>query len=144
MGKRSTVYHEDITKDYVKVSDKNRKLVKEFLQYCKSNNRSSQTIFQYENWLKVFFCWNYAENEDKFFIDLRKRDFVNYFGYLRDLDVSSNRIAALKSVLSALSNEIELLYEDEYPNFKNQLIFRGFKLILSFHLVFCSLFHLCP
>ncbi len=121
MGKRSTVYHEDITKDYAKVSDKNRKLVKEFLQYCKSNNRSSQTIFQYENWLKIFFCWNYAENEDKFFVDLRKRDFVNYFGYLRDLDVSSNRIASLKSVLSALSNEIELLYEDEYPNFKNQL-----------------------
>ena len=121
MGKRSTVYHGDITKDYAKVSDKNRKLVKEFLQYCKSNNRSSQTIFQYENWLKIFFCWNYSENEDKFFIDLRKRDFVNYFGYLRDLDVSSNRIAALKSVLSALSNEIELLYEDEYPNFKNQL-----------------------
>lgn len=35
--------------------------------------------------------------------------------------MSSNRIASLKSVLSALSNEIELLYEDEYPTFKNQL-----------------------
>lgn len=121
MSKRSTVYHNDLTIDYDKVCEANRKLVKEFLQYCKSNNRSSQTILQYENWLKVFFCWNYAENEDKLFVTLKKRDFVNYFGYLRDLDVSSNRIAALKSVLSALSNEIELLYEDEYPTFKNQL-----------------------
>ena len=121
MGKRSTVYHEEITKNYDKVCEANRKLVKNFLQYLKSNNKSPQTIFQYENWLKIFFCWNYTENEDKFFIDLKKRDFINYFGYLRDLDVSSNRIASLKSVLSALSNEIELLYEDEYPHFKNQL-----------------------
>lgn len=121
MGKRSTVYHDNITKDYDKVSKQNRDLVKNFLRYCKSNNRSPQTILQYENWLKVFFCWNYAENDDKFFVELKKRDFVNYFGYLRELDVSSNRIASLKSVLSALSNEIELLYEDEYPTFKNQL-----------------------
>ena len=121
MGKRSTVYHENLTKDYAKVSKENQKLVREFLQYCKSNNKSPQTIMQYESWLKVFFCWNYAENEDKFFINLKKRDFISYFGYLRDLDVSSNRVAALKSVLSALSNEIELLYEDEYPMFKNQL-----------------------
>ena len=68
MGKRSTVYHGNITKDYDKVSEANRKLVKQFLQYCKSSNRSPQTINQYENWLKVFFCWNYTENEDKFFV----------------------------------------------------------------------------
>lgn len=121
MGKRSTVYHGNLTADYDKVSEDNRKLVKSFLQYCKSNDKSAQTIFQYENWLKVFFCWNYKENDDKFFVDLKKRDFVNYFGYLRDLNVSSNRIASLKSVLSALANEIELLFEDEYPSFKNQL-----------------------
>lgn len=121
MGKRSTVYHDDITKNYNCVSEKNRNLVKQFLNYCKSCNKSSQTITQYESWLKIFFCWNYEENEDKFFVDLKKRDFVSYFGYLRDLDVSSNRIASLKSVLSALSNEIELLFEDEYPSFKNQL-----------------------
>ena len=121
MGRRSTVYHNDITKDYEKVSEKNRKLVKQFLQYLKSNDKSPQTISQYENWLKIFFCWNYCENEDKFFVDLKRRDFVSYFGYLRDLDASPSRIASLKSALSALSNEIELLFEDEYPQFKNQL-----------------------
>ena len=30
-------------------------------------------------------------------------------------------MAALKSVLSSLSNEIELLYEDLYPTFRNQV-----------------------
>ena len=35
--------------------------------------------------------------------------------------MSANRIASLKSVLSSLASEIELLYEDVYPNFHNQL-----------------------
>lgn len=121
MGRRSTVYNDNITASWNKVSRQNRRLVKEFLQYCKSNDKSPQTIKQYEEWLKIFFCWNLDENEDKFFVDLKKRDFVNYFGYLRDLGHSPNRIATLKSVLSSLSLEIELLYEDLYPNFRNQL-----------------------
>jgi len=118
---RSTVYNKNITEDYDKISDKNKKLVKDFIKYLKSSDKSPQTIHQYEEWLKVFFCWNYKENDDKFYIDLKKRDFVYYFGWCRDLGMSANRIASLKSVLSSLSSEIELLYEDVYPNFHNQL-----------------------
>lgn len=69
--------------------------------------------------MKVFFCWNYNENEDKFFIELKKRDFVRYIGYLRGLGLSSNRVASLKSAISSLSNCIEVLDEDLYPNFRN-------------------------
>jgi len=118
---RGTVYNKDITADYEKVCDKNKKLVTDFLKYMKSLDKSPQTIKQYEEWLKVFFSWNYSENEDKFFIDLKRRDFVYYFGWCRDLGMSANRIATLKSVLSSMSTEIELLYEDVYPNFHNQL-----------------------
>ena len=118
---RTTVYNDNLTQDYDKVSSQNQRLVKDFIRYCKSNDKSPQTIHQYEEWLKVFFCWNYSENEDKFFIDLKKRDFVYYFGWCRDLGMSANRIASLKSVLSSLSSEIELLYEDVYPSFHNQL-----------------------
>ena len=118
---RSTVYNVNLTKDWDQVSDENRRLVKEYIQYCKSNDRSPQTIHQYEEWLKVFFCWNYAENNNKFFVDLKRRDFVYYFGWCRDHGLSANRIASLKSVLSSLSAALELLYEDLYPNFHNQL-----------------------
>ena len=118
---RKTVYNENLTKNWENVSKENKRLVKDFIQYCKSNDKSPQTIFQYEEWLKVSFSWNYEENDDKFFIQLKKRDFVYYFGWLRDLGMSANRIASLKSVLSSLSSEIELLYEDMYPNFHNQL-----------------------
>lgn len=124
---RSTVYNANLTLDYDKVSEKNKRLVQDFIRYMNSLDRSPATLNQYEEWLKVFFCWNYKENEDKFFINLKKRDFVYYFGWCRNLGMSPNRIASLKSVLSSLSSEIELLYEDEYPNFHNQI--RGLEAI---------------
>lgn len=118
---RTTVYNDNLTENWDSVSQENKRLVKDFIRYCKSNDKSPQTIHQYEEWLKVFFCWNYSENDDTFFINLKKRDFVYYFGWCRDLGMSANRIAALKSVLSSMSSEIELLYEDVYPQFHNQL-----------------------
>lgn len=118
---RSTVYNDNLTSDWDKVSKKNTQFVKDFIRYGQSNNKSPQTLHQYEEWLKVFFCWNYKENDDRLFVELKKRDFVNYLGWCRDLGMSDNRVASLKSVLSSLSSEIELLYEDVYPNFHNQL-----------------------
>lgn len=118
---RTTVYNNNLTASWGEVSEDNQRLVKDFIKYCKANDRSPQTIKQYEEWLKVFFCWNLTENDDKFFVDLRKRDFVYYFGWCRDLGMSASRVASLKSVLSSLSSEIELLYEDIYPNFHNQI-----------------------
>lgn len=118
---RTTVYNSNLTQNWEKVGKENRALVSDFIKYCKSSDKSPQTIHQYEEWLKVFFCWNYNENNDKFYVNLKKRDFVYYFGWCRDMGMSANRIASLKSVLSSLSSEIELLYEDEYPNFHNQL-----------------------
>lgn len=50
---------------------------------------------------------------------MKKRDFVRYLGYLRGLGLSSNRVASLKSAISSLSNCIEVLDEDLYPNFRN-------------------------
>ena len=118
---RKTVYNHNLTANYENVSEQNRKLVTDFLKYAKSLDKSPQTIHQYEEWLKVFFSWNYDENDDTFFINLKRRDFVYYFGWCREHGMSANRIATLKSVLSSLSTEIELLYEDVYPSFHNQL-----------------------
>lgn len=118
---RFTVYNDNLTKNWDSVSEQNKQFVKDFIKYCKANDKSPQTLHQYEQWLRVFFCWNHSENKDKLFVELKKRDFMYYFGWCRELNMSASRIASLKSVLSSLSSEIELLYEDEYPNFHNQL-----------------------
>lgn len=69
---RSTVYNNNLTIDWPNVSEANRQFVADFVRYCKSNDKSPQTIHQYEEWLKVFFCWNYKENGDKLFVELKK------------------------------------------------------------------------
>ena len=93
---RSTVYNNNLTIDWPNVSEANKQFVSNFVRYCKSNDKSPQTIHQYEEWLKVFFCWNYKENGDRLFVELKKRDFVYYFGWCRELGMSDNRIASLK------------------------------------------------
>lgn len=68
---RTTVYNEGMSRYYDLVCNENKDLVKVFKNYCNSCNRSPKTITQYESVLKVFFSWNYSENEDKSFITLR-------------------------------------------------------------------------
>jgi len=125
---RFTLYVPKVTAGYEKkVSPENQKLVQEFVMYCRSTDKAPQTISQYENWLKIFFCWNADNNGNAFFPAIKKREFVNYFGYLEEHEYSPNRICALRAVLSSLSSEIELLDEDKYPEFHNQI--RGLETI---------------
>lgn len=117
---RTTVYNAGLTQDIDKINPKNKELLKAALKYYKSSDRTVTTIKNYKNQLEIFFCWNYKENDDKFFIDLRKRDFVFFLGYVRDeLKASSNRVGSFKAALSSFSNVIEIMYDMEYPNFRN-------------------------
>lgn len=116
---RKTVYNDDLTIDWQKVNPKNQKLLKEFIYYCTANDKSPQTCNQYEAQLKIFFCWNYKENNDKFFIDIKKREIVNFFGWGREIGWSSCRLASLRAVLSSFSNYIERILDEDYPTFRN-------------------------
>ena len=117
---RSTVYNDDLTKNWSEVDNKNKKLLKEFINYCVANDKSPQTCKQYEAQLKIFFCWNLTENDNKFFVDIKKRDFVNFFGWGRaDMNWSSNRLGSFRAVLSSFSNFIERILDEDYPMFRN-------------------------
>lgn len=120
MGKRTTVYNAGLTDNWDSVSKENKGLVDEFVEYLVSVNKSPQTIHQYHEQLKVFFCWNEKHNQNKFFVDLKKRELIKFFGYLsNDLKVSPNRVCSLRSVLSSLSNFIERIMDEDYPTFRN-------------------------
>ena len=45
---RSTVYNKNLTAQYENVCSTNKKLVQDYLLYCKSQDCSPQTIHQYE------------------------------------------------------------------------------------------------
>lgn len=121
LGKRSTVYHKIVSPEkWENVSQKNKDLLNEFLNYLRSANKSPATIAQYEAQLRTFFVFVSERCENKFFIDLKKRDFVKYFGYLtNEMEVSTNRVCSMRAVLSSLSNFIERILDDDYPTFKN-------------------------
>lgn len=119
---RKTVYNTDLvtTELWAKVNKKNKRLLDDFLAYCESCDKSPSTRNQYWAQLRIFFCWNYEQNEDKFFVDIRKRDFIVFFGYGRiELKWSPNRLSSFRAVLSSLSNYIERVLDDEFPNFRN-------------------------
>lgn len=116
---RTTVYNEDLSKEWQIVNPKNQKLLKEFIRYCVANDKSPQTCNQYESQLKIFFCWNYRENDDKFFVDIKKRELVNFFGWGRQIGWSPCRLASLRAALSSFSNYIERILDEDYPTFRN-------------------------
>lgn len=106
--------------EYQKVSQENKDLLKEFIEYCQSTDKSLNTIPAYEDDIKIFLCWNEQHNNNKSFIDYNKRDIMKYQNYLLNtLELSSNRIRRLKSSLSSMSNFIESMMDDLHPNFRN-------------------------
>lgn len=106
--------------DWEAVSPENRQLMDDFLEYKKTGDRSETTINQYRYMLRIFFAWNVIGTNNTFFTDIKKREFVRFFTYLKNtLNASSNRVYSLKSVLSSLSNFIEDILDDEYSNYKN-------------------------
>lgn len=103
-----------------KINPKNLKFTKEFLRYMKSMKRSPGTINGYEHDLMIFWVFLLQECDNKSIIDCTIRDYVNFQSYLsEDNENSPARIRRIKSSISSLSNTIELLYSDEYPEFRN-------------------------
>lgn len=101
------------------INPKNKKLVKRFLKE-KNTRCSEKTIINYTSDLNIFFCWNVLENENKFFVDLKKIDLADFFAFAtEELKWGSARFSRMRSALSSLSEFIERFYDEDYPNFKN-------------------------
>lgn len=111
----------DITNDELlkQVNPKNTRLKNDFLNYLDSIQRSKLTIKGYNNDLDIFNVWNLQHNDNKFFIDLTKRDLIAYQSWLDNNNNNSPaRIRRLKSTLSSMSNYISNILDDE-PEFKH-------------------------
>lgn len=102
------------------INSENKKLMADYLSYLSSIQRSENTITSYKNDLEIFFVWNLQFNKDKFFTEVTKRNIVSYQSWLLNENKNSPaRIRRLKSTLSSLSNYIEAVLDDEYPNFRS-------------------------
>ena len=90
------------------------------LAYMKSVSRSDKTIEGYISDLHIFFVWLLQKANNKFFVNITKRDIISFQGYMvNTLQNSPARVRRVKSSLSALSNYIEAVCDDVYPQFRN-------------------------
>ena len=102
------------------INPQNKELLEEFLDYLRSVQRSETTIAGYENDIQIAWVWCLQHNGNKFFVDLTKRNIITYQNWMLNENKNSPaRIRRLKAALSSLSNYIEAVLDDEYPNFKN-------------------------
>jgi site-specific recombinase XerD len=101
------------------IDSRNKDLSEKFLKE-KATRSSATTIGSYRCDLNIFFVWNLLNNDNKFFIDIRKLEFANFFSYTTDeMQWGSARNNRVRSTLSSLSQFVERFMDDVYPNFKN-------------------------
>lgn len=123
-----------------KVNPKNMNLIAQFLKE-KSTRTSPTTIEVYRSNLHIFFVWNMLYNDNKFYVDIKKIEISDFFVYATDtMKLGSSRQNNLRSTLSSLSNFIIKFYDEDYPEFRNNILniietapkeFRRKKTILS-------------
>lgn len=103
-----------------RINPDNANLLNDFLEYLKSTGRSEGTILSYRNDIEIAFVWNLQFNGNKFFVEWSKRNVISYQNWLLNTNENSPaRIRRLKAALSSLSNYIENLLDDEFPQFRN-------------------------
>ncbi len=117
---RSTVYNNITNEEGLKkINKKNTELMNDFLDYLVSIDRSPTTVKAYKSHLEIFFVWNLENNDDKFFVDLTKREVAKFQKHaMTEWKWSSNRLARVKSCLSSMSNYIENILDDEIENYR--------------------------
>lgn len=103
------------------INPDNMKLANRFLKNF-ATKRSPNSVVSYKSNLTIFFTWNLLENDNCFFIDIKKRELMEFFDYcVTELKWGSQRFAQMHSSLSSFSRFIETFYDDEYPLFRNLL-----------------------
>lgn len=103
-----------------RVNKENTELLNEFLGYLRSVQRSEKTIVGYENDIQIAWVWCLQNNDNKFFVDWTKRNIITYQSWmLNENQNSPARVRRLKAALSSLSNYVESVLDDEFPEFRN-------------------------
>lgn len=102
------------------VNPENTRLISDFMEYLRSTQKSETTIAVYHNDLQIAMVWCLKHNHNKFFIEWTKRDIIAFQGWLVNENGNSPaRVRRIKATLSSLSNYIEAILDDEFPNFRN-------------------------
>lgn len=118
---RFTVYNNITTPEKIaNINPENVALLNDFLDYLQSVGRASTTIKNYKADLLIFFCWCEDELQNKYFVNLTKREIARFQNHALNIwGWSTNRLRTVKAAVSSLSNFIENILDDEIEGFKS-------------------------
>lgn len=102
------------------INPENDRLISDFLEYLRSTQKSETTIAVYLNDLQIAMVWCLKRNDNKPFAQWTKRDIISFQNWLvNENENSPARVRRIKATLSSMSNYIEAVCDDEYPEFHN-------------------------
>lgn len=120
MGRKTQMNSLTTPELLAQVNPENKDILNEFLDYLRSLRRSEGTIEGYQHDIQIAFVWCVQHNNNLPFTQWKKRHIVKYQNWLLYTNNNSPaRVRRLKASLSSLSNYIENILEDDYPNFRN-------------------------
>lgn len=121
MGRKTTKVLFATDEEKKMINPENRILINDFLNYLETTDHSPNSIVVYKSNLELFFTYllNFAKNKD--FVDIKKRDIMNWQNYLIKKGLSPARIRVLKSTISSLGIFIESILDEEekWESFRN-------------------------
>lgn len=115
--KRNTITSPELIKQ---INSENAMLISDFTDYLRSTQKSETTIAVYRNDLEIAFVWSLKNNNNRAFPSWTKREVVRFQNWLVNENGNSPaRVRRIKATLSSLSNYIESVLDEDYPNFRN-------------------------
>lgn len=120
MAKYNKIYDEEV---YKLVNNENKELLEDYTLELKSRNLSNKTIEQYCFDIRMMYCFIYENMNNKSILQLRKRDFRNFFLMLQESGKSSARInrvqSSIRNLLAFAEDD-----EDEYEDYQRNVMLK--------------------
>ena len=104
---RNNLYSNEV---YEKVNKESKLVLEDYILELKAKGRAVSTIEQYVFDIRMYLCYIYENANNKSILELKKRDFRNFFLMLQETGKSSARI---NRVQSSLRNLLEFVVDDE-------------------------------
>lgn len=104
---RNNLYSNEV---YEKVNKESKLVLEDYILELKAKGRAVTTVEQYVFDIRMYLCYIYENANNKSILELKKRDFRNFFLMLQETGKSSARI---NRVQSSLRNLLEFVVDDE-------------------------------
>ena len=116
---RQVLYNEETYNN--KVNKDSKAVVNDYIMELKSRGLSEKTIYQYIADIKAFLVYVHNELDNKYILDIKRKEFRRFFLWMQDSKKSNARINRMQSSLRNILEYCEM-DDDDYKDYtRNQM-----------------------